>query len=301
MLQNYFKKGFILLIISLFLAFLTSITCYAEDYEARKTNINLEIENYTTVLTEKETELEALKTKLKTYEEELNRKQYIVSNLETEVNEKEGLLKSNISELTENILSKEKIHLNNNLPYINLLIDKNKQLNSRLDSAMTSKVETKNIYNDLMQDITNLETEKTDLENNINLKKNELAEIEKEEALINTYNYSEAELDLMCAIVAQECNSSYDGALAVISCAINRANSPSWGYLGGDPLSQLKAPGQFCYSIDTNWQSRLNGNYPDYVKQAVLDGIKGQRNHNYLSFRGYQTTNSINIGGNWYF
>ena len=115
------------------------------------------------------------------------------------------------------------------------------------------------------------------------------------------WSYSASELDLLCAITAQECGSSYNGALAVISCAANRAESSKWKRYGSDPLSQYMAPNQFCYSIDSHWKKRLNGNYPSYVKQAVLDALNGKRNHNYLSFRGYKTSGSVNIGGNWYF
>ena len=115
------------------------------------------------------------------------------------------------------------------------------------------------------------------------------------------WSYSASELDLLCAITAQECGSSYSGALAVITCAANRAESSRWRRHGSDPLSQYMAPNQFCYSIDNHWRKRLNGNYPSYVKQAVLDALNGKRNHNYLSFRGYRTAGSVNIGGNWYF
>lgn len=116
-----------------------------------------------------------------------------------------------------------------------------------------------------------------------------------------TWSYSASELDLLCAITAQECGSSYNGALAVITCAANRAQSSRWKKYGSDPLSQYMAPNQFCYSIDSHWKKRLNGNYPSYVKQAVQDALNGKRNHNYLSFRGYSTAGSVNIGGNWYF
>ena len=115
------------------------------------------------------------------------------------------------------------------------------------------------------------------------------------------WSYSASELDLLCAITAQECGSSYSGALAVITCAANRAESSRWRRYGSDPLSQYMALNQFCYSIDSHWRRRLNGNYPSYVKQAVLDALNGKRNHNYLSFRGYSTAGSVNIGGNWYF
>ncbi len=115
------------------------------------------------------------------------------------------------------------------------------------------------------------------------------------------WSYSEAELDLLCAITAQECSSSYNGALAVITCACNRAESSKWAYNGKDPLSQYMAKGQFCYSIDTHWKKRLNGNYSSAVKQAVIDALNGKRNHNYLSFRAAGCASGVNIGGNVYF
>lgn len=115
------------------------------------------------------------------------------------------------------------------------------------------------------------------------------------------WSYSAAELDLLCAITAQECGRSYNGALAVITCAANRAESSRWRRNGSDPLSQYKARGQFCYSIDNHWRKRLNGNYPSYVKQAVIDALNGKRNHNYLSFRAAGYARGVNIGGNVYF
>lgn len=115
------------------------------------------------------------------------------------------------------------------------------------------------------------------------------------------WSYTEAELDLLCAITAQECSSSYNGALAVITCACNRAESSKWRRNGSDPLSQYKAKGQFCYSIDNHWRRRLNGNYSSSVKQAVIDALNGKRNHNYLSFRSAGFASGVNIGGNVYF
>ena len=116
-----------------------------------------------------------------------------------------------------------------------------------------------------------------------------------------TWTYTESELDLLCAITAQECSYSYTGALAVITTACNRTVSSSWKRYGSDPLSQYMAPSQFCYSIDNHWRKRLNGNYPDYVKQAVLDSLNGKRNHTYLSFRAAGYHSGEIIGGNVYF
>lgn len=106
--------------------------------------------------------------------------------------------------------------------------------------------------------------------------------------------------DFICAVVASECNNSYDGALAVISCVMNRVDAGGWG--GSDVVSVLTAPGQFSGYLYGPYKDYLGGNYPDYVAQAVKDCMEGGiRNHGYQSFRSYQTSGSVNIGGNWYF
>ena len=123
---------------------------------------------------------------------------------------------------------------------------------------------------------------------------------------IDATPYSQSDMELIWAIVAQEDNGSYAGALAVISTAMNRVESPKWSYEGSNALAQLKAPGQFCYSNDNYWRARLGGNVPQYVKQAVYDCLKkGIRNHTHTSFRshyGSNTPDAVQIGGgNWYF
>ena len=115
------------------------------------------------------------------------------------------------------------------------------------------------------------------------------------------WTYSARDLDLLCAITAQESGSSYAGSLAVITTACNRAESSKWRKNGSDPLSQYKAKGQFCYSIDSHWKRKLNGKYPSYVKQAVVDALNGKRSHSYLSFRSAGTHAGVYIGGNVYF
>lgn len=110
------------------------------------------------------------------------------------------------------------------------------------------------------------------------------------------WSYSASDMDLLCAITAQECSSSYAGSLAVITAACNRADSR-----GTDPLTEYKRKGQFCYSIDSHWKKRLNGNYASCVKQAVTDALNGTRNHNYKSFRAAGTHSGTLIGGNVYF
>lgn len=111
-----------------------------------------------------------------------------------------------------------------------------------------------------------------------------------------TWSYSEEDMDLLCAITAQECSSSYTGALAVITTACNRAEARDT-----DPLTEYKRPGQFCYTIDSYWVRRLNGNYSDEVRQAVQDALNGTRNHEYFSFRAAGYHSGELIGGNVYF
>lgn len=114
-----------------------------------------------------------------------------------------------------------------------------------------------------------------------------------------TWTYSAGDIDLLCAITAQESSRSYEGSLAVITCACNRAERR-----GSDPLSEYKRPGQFCYSasVGGNWQRFLNGKYPGFVRQAVEDALNGSRNHSYTSFRSAGKATGPNvIGGNRYF
>lgn len=112
------------------------------------------------------------------------------------------------------------------------------------------------------------------------------------------WSYSASEFDLLCAITAQECSSSYAGSLAVITAACNRADAR-----GTDPLTEYKRKGQFCYSIDSHWKKRLNGNYTNTVSKAVTDALNGTRNHNYRSFRAASSYSGsgVAIGGNVYF
>lgn len=125
---------------------------------------------------------------------------------------------------------------------------------------------------------------------------------------IDTTSYTRKELELIWAIVAQEDNGSYDGALAVISSAMNRTESSRWSYCGSNALQQLTANGQYCYSIDNYWLSRLGGNVPPYVIEAVNDCLKkGIRNHPYTCFRSKKgkvtgaDAVQIGVNGNWYF
>ncbi len=117
--------------------------------------------------------------------------------------------------------------------------------------------------------------------------------------------YTQDQLELIWAIVAQEDDGSYDGALAVITSAMNRADQ-NYGGFGQNALAQLTADGQYCYSPKVSnpafYQRRLGGNVADFVKQAVSDCLtKGVRNHSYVSFRGSNGSGREKIGANYYF
>ena len=112
-----------------------------------------------------------------------------------------------------------------------------------------------------------------------------------------TWTYSEDDMNLLYAITCQESGSSYEGALAVITCAANRAEKR-----GSDPLSEYKRKNQFCYTIDSYWKKYLNGKVPSFVKEAVKDALNGKRSHNFYSFRSSWTgIKGVHIGGNVYF
>ena len=105
--------------------------------------------------------------------------------------------------------------------------------------------------------------------------------------------------DLICAVVQQEGGASYEGALAVITCIMNRADSGRWG--GNDPVSVITAPGQFSAYLDGTY-TRYLGCSSAAVQNAVRDCIgKGVRIHPFQSFRSYPTPGSTFIVNQWFF
>ncbi|MBR0384538.1 MAG: cell wall hydrolase [Eubacteriaceae bacterium] len=105
--------------------------------------------------------------------------------------------------------------------------------------------------------------------------------------------------DLICAVVQQEGGASYEGALAVITCIMNRADSGRWG--GHDPVSVITAPGQFSAYLDGAY-TRYLGCSSIAVQNAVHDCIgKGVRLHPFQSFRSYPTPGSTFIVNQWFF
>lgn len=114
----------------------------------------------------------------------------------------------------------------------------------------------------------------------------------------STASLSDSDFDLVCAIVQHESGGSYDSALAVMSCVMNRVDNSNYP---DDPVSVLTAPGQFASYLDGYYKQFTGGRASSSTQQAVRDCLNGKRNHPYLNFRSYKTNGSKNIGGNWYF
>lgn len=119
------------------------------------------------------------------------------------------------------------------------------------------------------------------------------------------YELSEADIELLCAIVSAESDKTYDDALAVITTILNRCETDNWiRSHGTDPIAQATAPNQFVVYQHGSYKKYMNGNAPETVVQAVKDALAGVRNHKYLSFRSNGTTsysdNMISKTGNRY-
>lgn len=120
-----------------------------------------------------------------------------------------------------------------------------------------------------------------------------------------TYELTDEEIELLCAIVAAESDKSYDDALAVITTILNRCEDERWiASYGISPLAQATAPNQFVVYQEGTYEQYMDGNLPTEVTEAVEDALAGVRNHKYLGFRSNKTTsyssNMISATGNRY-
>ena len=112
------------------------------------------------------------------------------------------------------------------------------------------------------------------------------------QAAADSASYTYDEMEILCATVAQECDSSYEGALAVISCMMNRADMNYGGY-GTTAFAQATATGEWAWDMPghEDWHdyciARMQGGFggiPDHVRQAVSDCLSGgARNHPYTN------------------
>lgn len=121
------------------------------------------------------------------------------------------------------------------------------------------------------------------------------------------------QFSILCAVVQQESigltsveqlpSNAYDSALAVMTSITNRVDANS--YYGSDVYGVISAPSQYESFGAKHYEKHL-GKILDVTKQAVNDGLKGKKSHNYLNFRSKSYADAygfagVNIGGNVYF
>lgn len=125
------------------------------------------------------------------------------------------------------------------------------------------------------------------------------------------YDLTDDEFNVVVAVVAGEFDKTIDDALGVMSVILNRCDSPKWSnWAGSNPYSQVVMAGQFEVYFAGMYKSYMpGGKYYEkskynIAKQAVLDGLNGIRNNEYLGFRASWVTGYsdkyIVAGGNRY-
>lgn len=122
-------------------------------------------------------------------------------------------------------------------------------------------------------------------------------------------NLTEEEMDLLYKVVSMECDTGYEGSLAVISCMLNRQASEKYP---DDLIEVVKEDSQFTayYDKETETYPYRNREPSEECIAAVDDALKeGRRNlpsyilyfrsSDYDSLSGYETYGQI--GDNTYF
>ena len=127
-----------------------------------------------------------------------------------------------------------------------------------------------------------------------------------------TYEYlTDKEFEFFAAVVAAECNDSFDDALATASSVVNRCDSERWsswvdgmGKDGTNPIDHITTEGQYEVYASGAYKDHLNGNIPeDVLKACKLVLFDGIRSHNYCSFRSKDNKSygeAVVDGGNNY-
>ena len=125
------------------------------------------------------------------------------------------------------------------------------------------------------------------------------------------YELEGEEFDVVVAVVAGEFDKTLDDALGVVSVILNRCDNNNWRRWAGDnPYSQVIRKGQFEVYFAGYYLKYMPGGSQygkekyNIAKQAVIDGLNGIRNNEYLGFRAWQISsysdNYIVYGGNRY-
>ena len=125
------------------------------------------------------------------------------------------------------------------------------------------------------------------------------------------YTLTDEEFDVVVAVVAGEYGGDLNDALAVVSVILNRCDSKTWSsWMGSNPYKQVIAKGQFEVYLKDYYLAYMPGGSKygstkyEVAKQAVIDGLNGIRNNDYLGFRAWYLTNYsskyVTVGGNRY-
>lgn len=125
------------------------------------------------------------------------------------------------------------------------------------------------------------------------------------------YTLSDYEFNVVVAVVAGEFGKDLNDALGVVSVILNRCDSKAWSkWAGNNPYKQVTAAGQFEVYLKDYYLAYMPGGSKygsakyEVAKQAVIDGLNGIRNNEYLGFRAWYLTNYsskyIVSGGNRY-
>ncbi|MBQ8219101.1 MAG: cell wall hydrolase [Bacilli bacterium] len=125
------------------------------------------------------------------------------------------------------------------------------------------------------------------------------------------YNLSDDQFDVVAAVVSSEFDKNLNDALAVVSVILNRCDSDKWvKWAGASPYDQVIKKGQFeVYSSGSYLSfmpggSRYGTEKYEIAKQALIDGLNGIRNNEYLGFRAWWISSYsdkyIVSGGNRY-
>ena len=125
------------------------------------------------------------------------------------------------------------------------------------------------------------------------------------------YSLDGYEFNVVVAVVAGEFDKTFDDALGVVSVILNRCDSPKWSnWAGNSPYQQVIRKGQFEVYFEGYYMKYMPGGSQygsekyNIARQALIDGMNGIRNNEYLGFRAWHVTsysdNYIVYGGNRY-
>ena len=108
------------------------------------------------------------------------------------------------------------------------------------------------------------------------------------------YDLSEYEFNVVAAVVAGEFDKDLNDALGVVSVILNRCDSEKWSkWAGNSPYTQVIRAGQFEVYFDGIYLDYMPGGSKygtdkyNIARQALLDGLNGIRNNDYLGFRAW--------------